>query len=75
MHQGAWGERPIDTLISQDLTMWGGEHDAKILLARTPKGVDPYPPSTYLYSTGNGRLLTGTLNSYGVPDLGMTQPS
>lgn len=75
IHQGPWGERPLDTLVSHDLTMWAHEHDAKILLARTPKGLDPYPISTFFYSSQDGDLLIGTLNSQGVPDLELTNPS
>jgi hypothetical protein len=75
MHQGAWGERPLDTLITQDLTMWADKNDAKILLARTPKDVDPYPISTFLYSTGSGNLLKGILTSEGIPDLELAQKS
>jgi hypothetical protein len=75
IHQGPWGERPLNTLISQGLTMWAAEHEAKLLLARTPKGVDPYPASTFLYATRHGELLIGTLNSEGLPDLAFTQHS
>lgn len=75
MHQGAWGERPLDTLIAQDLAKWASDHDAKILVARTPKEVDPYPESTFLFSTGNGNLLQGRLNSNGIPNLAFAEPS
>jgi hypothetical protein len=75
IHQGPWGERPLDTLVSPDLTMWAQEHDAKILLARAPKGGDPYPLLTFFYSSQDGNLLTGTLNSQGIPDLALTHPS
>lgn len=75
IHQGPWGKRPLDTHISQDLTMWAAEQGASILLARTPKDVDPYPASTFLYATRNGDLLVGTLNSKGLPDLARTQYS
>jgi hypothetical protein len=75
MHQGPWGERPLDTLVSRDLTIWANEHDAKILLARTPKGVDPYPLSTFLCSSRSSGLVVGTLNSQGIPNLATTRPS
>ena len=75
VHQGPWGERPLDTLVSQDLTIWANQNNAKILLARTPKGVDPYPETTYFYATPDGDLLIGSLNSHGIPDLTMTHPS
>jgi hypothetical protein len=74
IHQGPWGERPLDTLVSHDLTMWAYERGAKILLARTPKGVKPYPLSTFFYSSQDGELLIGTLNSQGIPDLALTHP-
>jgi hypothetical protein len=75
LHQGAWGERPVDILISQDLKSWAKEEGAQILMARTPKGVDPYPKSTFLYSNGHADLLQGILNSEGLPDLADTRPS
>lgn len=75
IHQGPWGERPLDTLISRDLTMWADKHGAKILMARSPKNVDTYPESTFLYATRNGDLLVGTLGSEGTPDLALTQHS
>lgn len=75
LHQGAWGERPVDTLISQDLKSWANEQGAQILIARTPRGIDPYPKSTFLYSNGHADLLQGILNSEGLPDLADTHPS
>ena len=74
-HQGAWGERPVDTLVSDDLKKWAHERGAQILLARTPKHVDPYPVSTFWISSGNGELLQGNLNSGGLPDLQHSQVS
>jgi len=53
-HQGAWGERPVETLVSQDLKIWAHAQDAKILLARSPQNVDPHPTSTYGYSNSVG---------------------
>lgn len=75
LHQGAWGERPVDTLISQDLKSWANEQGAQILIARTPRGVVPYPESTFLYSNGHTDLLQGILNSEGIPDLADTHPT
>lgn len=75
IHQGPWGERPLDTLVTQDLTMWADKHGAKILMARSPKNVDPYPESTFLYATPNGELLIGSLSRQGTPDLALTQHS
>jgi len=74
-HQGAWGERPVDTLVSGDLTEWARERGAQILLARTPKNVDPYPASTFWFSNSNGELLQGQLNTEGLPDLQHTHAS
>ncbi len=74
-HQGAWGDRPVDTLISGDLATWAKEQGAQILIARTPKGIDPYPEATFLYSNGQSDLLQGMLNSQGIPDLAYTQRS
>jgi len=74
-HQGAWGDRPVDTLISGDLATWAKEQGAQILIARTPKGIDPYPQATFLYSNGQSDLLQGMLNSQGIPDLANTQRS
>ncbi len=74
LHQGAWGARPLDTLIAQDLHNWANEHGAQILLARTPKGTDPFPESTFLYSDGEGNLVQGIFTSQGLPDLSMTHP-
>lgn len=75
VHQGAWGERPLDTLISRDLQLWANDHGAQILLGRTPKDIDPYPNSTFLYSDGRGDLLQGELDSVGLPDLTHAQRS
>lgn len=75
MHQGAWGERPVDTLISQDLKSWANDQGAQILVARTPKDIDPYPASTFLYSNGHGDFVQGILNSQGLPDLAHIHPS
>lgn len=75
MYQGAWGERPLDTHVSHDLKTWAIQQNAKILLARTPKDIDPYPESTFLFSTSSGSLLQGTLNAVGIPDLEFTQVS
>ena len=75
MHQGAWGERPVDSLISQDLKSWANGEGAQILMARTPKGIDPYPESSFLFSNGHGDFLRGKLNSQGLPDLTHTQHS
>jgi hypothetical protein len=69
VHQGAWGERPVDTLISQDLQLWANDHGAQILIGRTPKDIDPYPNSTFLYSDNRGNLFQGILDSEGLPDL------
>ena len=74
-HQGAWGDRPVDTLISGDLATWAKEQGAQILIARTPKGIDPYPEATFLYSNGQSDLLQGMLNSQGIPDLAHAQRS
>jgi hypothetical protein len=74
-HQGAWGERPVETLVSQDLKIWAHAQDAKILLARSPQNVDPHPTSTYWYSNSVGELRQGTLNAEGLPDLRFTNIS
>jgi hypothetical protein len=75
VHQGAWGERPVDDLISQDLKSWANDQGAQILVARTPKGIDPYPESSFLYSNDHGDFIQGILNSQGLPDLTHTQHS
>ncbi len=69
LHQGAWGERPVDTLTSPALQKWAHDHGAQILLARTPKGIEPCPESTFLFSNGCGDLLEGILDSEGLPNL------
>ena len=73
LHQGAWGDRPVDTLIPENTRNWANERGAQILLARSPKNVDPYPESTFLYSDGD--LLQGILDSQGLPDLSTTRRS
>lgn len=75
MHEGSWGERPIETHVSQALTTWADQQNAKILLARTPKGVAQFPKSTFFYAKSGGNLLKGTLNAAGVPDLEFTHVS
>lgn len=75
LHQGAWGERPVETLISENTKHWARARDAQILLARAPKGLDPFPASTFLFSDGDGDLVQGILDPQGLPDLSTTQSS
>lgn len=74
-HQGSWGERPVDTIVPQNLKDWAHDRDAKILLARTPVGRDTFPVSTYWYSTSHGHLVQGMLDPSGLPDLKLAHSS
>ena len=69
LHQGAWGDRPVDTLVLPELHMWAQEHDCKILLARTPQRAPTYPKATYWFSDGGSQLRQGTLTANGLPVL------
>jgi len=69
LHQGAWGDRPVDTLVLPELHMWAQEHDCKILLARTPQRAPTYPKATYWFSDGVSQLRQGTLTANGLPVL------
>ena len=69
LHQGAWGDRPVDTLVPPELHMWAQEHDCKILLARTPQRAPTYPKATYWFSDGGSQLRQGTLTANGLPVL------
>ncbi len=75
LHQGAWGARPVDNLVSHELKTWAQDHGAQVLLARTPQHAAHYPSSTFWFSDGNGNLLHGTLDPNGLPDLQVAQSS
>ncbi len=72
LHQGAWGDRPVDTLVPPELHKWAQEHDCKILLARTPQRAPTYPKATYWFSDGGSPLRQGTLTANGLPALADT---
>lgn len=74
-HQGAWGERPVETLVSPKVRTWAQNLGAQVLIARSPKDVHAHPVSTFWFANSNGRLLKGTLNSEGLPDLQRTNES
>ncbi|MDE0973801.1 MAG: hypothetical protein OSA11_01765 [Candidatus Nanopelagicales bacterium] len=69
LHQGAWGDRPVDTLVPPELHVWAQEHDCKILLARTPQRAPTFPKATYWFSDGGSQLRQGTLTANGLPVL------
>ena len=69
LHQGAWGDRPVETLAPPELQVWAQEHDCKILLARTPQRAPVFPKATYWFSDGGNQLRQGTLNANGLPVL------
>jgi hypothetical protein len=68
-HQGAWGSDPVETLVSQELKDWAQDHAAQVLLARSPHRADPHPDASFWFSSGQGELLQGKLESNGLPDL------
>ncbi|MCH9840542.1 MAG: hypothetical protein K0U56_05700 [Actinomycetia bacterium] len=74
-HPGAWGERPIDTLVDEELTSWASHNNATILMARSPQSIAQYPFHTYWFSTKGGGLLRGMLTQDGVPDLSTADPA
>lgn len=69
LHQGSWGERPVDTLVPQELRVWAREHDCEILLARTPQRAPTYPSDTYWFSNDGVHLRQGILDANGLPEL------